>query len=395
MITARATTTNSVIAWNTIIRSHVRLGDHETALSVYLRMIRAAHLPDSYTLPLALKASAALYDSSFSRQLHSTASKLGLASHEFVESALISSYAKLGHLDFASQLFDENPRPRLGSFNALISGFAQVGRSKDAILTFVRLVNRGLTPDDVTMVSVASACGGLGDLDLASQAHSQIHKWVIPLRPTTYLSNSLVDMYSKCGRTDLARRVFDETMNRDVSTWSTMIMGLATHGEAAHALEMFEEMRFRGVAPNRVTLIGVLLACAHAGMVEEGRRHFEAMEREYGVARAPQHYGILIDMYGRAVRIREGGEVAGEAVEAGAVDAVVLGSLMGACEKHGEVAVGEWVAARMEEVEPGNDGIYVAMSNINAKAGMWGEVERLRRWMRGRRVSKVPGCSLS
>ncbi|KAK1289824.1 Pentatricopeptide repeat-containing protein [Acorus calamus] len=373
MIAARATTTHSVIAWNTIIRSHVRLGDHETALCVYLRMIRAAHLPDSYTLPLALKASAALYDSSFSRQLHSTASKLGLASHEFVESALISSYAKLGHLHFASQLFDENPRPRLGSFNALISGFAQVGRSKDAILTFVRLVNRGLTPDDVTMV----------------------HKWVIRLRPTTYLSNSLVDMYSKCGRTDLAWRVFDETTNRDVSTWSAMIVGLAMHGEAARALEMFEEMRFRGVEPNRVTLIGVLLACAHVGMVDEGRRHFEAMEGEYGVARAPQHYGILIDMYGQAGRIREAGEVAGVAVEAGAADAVVLGSLMGACEKHGEVAVGEWVAARMEEVEPGNDGIYVAMSNIYAKAGMWGEVERLRGWMRGRRVAKVPGCSLS
>ncbi|KAK1266878.1 Pentatricopeptide repeat-containing protein [Acorus gramineus] len=391
MITARATTTHYVIAWNTIIRSHVRLGDHETALSVYLRMIRAAHVPDSYTLPLALKASAALYDSSFSRQLHSTASKLGLSSHEFVESALISSYAKLGHLDFASQLFDENPRPRLGSFNALISGFAQVGRSKDAILTFVRLVNRGLTPDDVTMVSVASACGGLGDLDLASQ----VHKWVIRLRPTTYLSNSLVDMYSKCGCTDLARRVFNEMTNRDVSTWSAMIVGLAMHGEAARALEMFKEMRFRGVAPNRVTLIGVLLACAHAGMVEEGRRHFEAMEEEYWVARAPQHYGILIDMYGRAGRIREAGEVAVEAVKVGAADAVVLGSLMGACEKHGEVAVGEWVAARMEEVEPGNDGIYVAMSNIYAKAGMWGEVERLRGWMRGRRVAKVPGCSLS
>uniref|UniRef100_A0A803Q7J0 Pentatricopeptide repeat-containing protein n=1 Tax=Cannabis sativa TaxID=3483 RepID=A0A803Q7J0_CANSA len=78
-----------------------------------------------------------------------------------------------------------------------------------------------------------------------------------------YLGNALVDMYAKCGKLNSAREVFDELKMKPVSCWNAMIAGLAVHGGSEEALELFAEMenRLDEVSPNRVTFIGVLIAC--------------------------------------------------------------------------------------------------------------------------------------
>lgn len=207
------------------------------------------------------------------------------------------------------------------------------------------------------------------------------------------LSNSLVDMYCKCGRTDLAYRVFSKMPQRNVSTWTAMITGLGTHGQEKLALEFFRKMRQEGVQPNYVTMVGILNACAHGGLVGEGMELLDKMKEAYGVEPQASHYGCVIDMLGRVGRMKEAREVA-EKMPMGP-NAVVWGMLLGASEKHGDVEVGEWAAQNLMEAEPWNDGVYVVLSNIYAAAGMWGEVERLRKAMRGRRVAKVPGYSLA
>jgi hypothetical protein len=72
------------------------------------------------------------------------------------------------------------------------------------------------------------------------------------------------------------------------------------------------------------------------------------------------------------------------------------GTLVGACEKHGNVSVGEWVVGRLVvlESEPWNNGVYVVFSNIYVDVRMWGEIERVRKIMSERKVTKSPSCSL-
>jgi pentatricopeptide repeat protein len=123
----------------------------------------------------------------------------------------------------------------------------------------------GAVPDDLTMVSVASACGALGNIGLAEQLHKCTLQCQRSGRLDVTLTNVLVDMYSKCGRTDLARRVFERMPVRDVSSWTTMIAGLATHGDEQGALDMFDDMQREAVPPNRVTMLAVLSACVHGG----------------------------------------------------------------------------------------------------------------------------------
>ncbi|KAG8055587.1 hypothetical protein GUJ93_ZPchr0001g32762 [Zizania palustris] len=382
--------------WNALTRAYVRVGSPRAALRVAALMPRNGADPDRYTFPLALKAAAQAEatGSSLRQQLHTAAVKHGLARHPFTESALISCYAKALDLDAARRVFDENSHRGLGSWNAVISGLSQAGESREVLALFMELRRYGVVPDDLTMVSVASACCAVGDIRLTEQLHKCMLQCQRSGRLDVTLSNVLVDMYAKCGRTDLARRVFGCMPVKDVSSWTTMIVTLGTHGEEQDAVNMFDEMQREGVPPNRVTMLAILSACAHGGMVDMGMSLLKRMEDgDIRVVPTVEHYGCVVDMLGRVGLLDEARALVEQRMQLEA-NVVIWGTLLGACEKHGNVRIGEWVAERLLQVEPWNDGVYVVLSNIYATAGMWGDVERVRKIMSRRKVAKSAGCSL-
>ncbi|KAK0577635.1 hypothetical protein LWI29_036216 [Acer saccharum] len=379
--------------WNNIIRSYTRLEAPNKALYIYVFMSRAGVLPDSYTFPIILKATCQCFAIEIGRQLHSLAIRIGLESNEFCESGFISLYSKVGELENARKLFDENGEKKLGSWNAIISGLSQGGRAMEVIDMFIKLKQCGLEPDGVTMVGVISACGSLGDLDLALQLHKCVFQAKSFEKSDILMLNSLIDMYGKCGRMDLAYNVFSRMDQRNVSSWTSMIVGYATNGHVNEALECFCCMREARVRPNHVTFVGVLSACVHGGKVQEGKHFFHIMKNVYQIVPQLPHYGCMVDLLGRAGLLEEAGEmIEGMPMKA---NVVVWGCLMGACEKFGNVKMGEWVAKHLLELEPWNDGVYVVLSNIYASRGSWEEVESIRRIMKNGKLSKIPGYSLS
>ncbi|KAL5697586.1 hypothetical protein ACHQM5_028712 [Ranunculus cassubicifolius] len=379
--------------WNNIIRSYVRLDSPYEALGVYVSMSRANVLPDFYTMPIVLKGVCQAFDLQIGIQVHCVAVKLGLDLFEFCESGFINMYAKAGEFDNARKVFDQSPEKNLGSWNAIISGLTHAGKAREAITMFVELMKSGLEPDDVTMVSVTSACGSLGDLNLALQLHKCVFQAKTFARTDVMMMNSLIDMYGKCGQMELAYKVFEEMGDRNVLSWTSLINGYAMHGHVKEALECFHRMRESWVNPNHVTFVGVLSACVHGGLVEEGRFYFNMMRNVYRISPMLQHYGVMVDLLGRAGLLNE----AREMVERMPLEpnAIIWGALMGACEKHGNVEMGEWVAKHLEILEPWNDGVYVVLSNIYASAGLWEKVNNIRMIMKGRGVAKVPAYSLT
>ncbi|XP_010540979.1 PREDICTED: pentatricopeptide repeat-containing protein At1g77170 [Tarenaya hassleriana] len=377
--------------WNNIIRAYTRQVSPLDALSVYFDMARSGILPDRFTLPIVLKAAVQFYDTQMGKQLHCVATRLGLVRNEFCESGFITLYCRAGEFENARKLFDENPQRKLGSWNAIIAGFSQAGRAGEAMDMFMEMRREGFEPDDFTMVCVTSACGALGNFNLAFQLHKYVLQARTQDKSDIMMMNSLVDMYGKCGRMDLAEKVFAKMPVRNVRTWTSMIMGYATHGRTEEAFERFNQMRESGIRPNHVTFIAILTACVHGGLVEEGKTYFRMMKEEFGREPGLPHYGCMVDLLGRAGRLKE----AREMVEGMPMDpnVVVWGCLMGACEKFGDIETGEWVAQHLVELEPWNDGVYVVLANVYAKRGMWDEVERVRNAMKEKKLSKLPGFS--
>ncbi|KAL6519973.1 hypothetical protein OROHE_017116 [Orobanche hederae] len=378
--------------YNNISRIYSRLESPREALHVYITMCHAGTLPDNFTLPIVLKAASQMLDRILAEQIHGSSIKYGLENDMYCESGLISLYSKTAQYDSAYKVFVNTTERKLGSWNAIIGGLSQGGRAREAIHMFSLMMNNGFYPDDVTMVSVTSACGSLGDLNLAFQLHKCVFQAKKLEKSDILMKNSVIDMYGKCGRMDLAYNVFVRMEEKNVSSWTSMIVGYAAHGHVSDALDCFRCMREAGIRPNHVTFVGVLSACVHGGMVQQGKYYFNMMTNGYEIKPLLAHYGCMVDLLGRAGLLDEAKMmVEGMPVRA---NVAIFGCLMGACEKYGDVKMGQWVAQHLIELEPKNDGVFVVLSNIYANHGMWKEVERLRETMKERKLAKVPAYSL-
>ncbi|XP_019084312.1 PREDICTED: pentatricopeptide repeat-containing protein At5g08510-like [Camelina sativa] len=137
---------------------------------------------------------------------------------------------------------------------------------------------------------------------------------------------------------DVAKRLFDEIGNqRNLCSWNSMIGSLATHGKHNEALELYSQMLREGEKPDAVTFVGLLLACVHGGMVVKGQELFKSMEEVHKVSPKLEHYGCMIDLLGRVGKLEE----ACDLIKTMPMkpDAVVWGTLLGACSFHGNIEI--------------------------------------------------------
>ncbi|CAN6443024.1 unnamed protein product [Victoria cruziana] len=302
--------------------------------------------------------------------------------------SLILAYAKIGDFVASQRLFDCMPVRDIAAWNAMIAAYEQGGRPKDALACFRKLQKTKLKPDSVTFVSGLSACAQLGMLDSGKWIHELISKQGVKLN--FYLATALIDMYSKCGDLDGAVEVFHSAKEKDIFVWSAMIAGHAMHGHGDVAIDIFMKMQDAGVKPNEVTFTNLLSACSHSGLVNAGRNYFHLMLPIYGIEPKIEHYGCMVDMLGRAGLLKE----AVELINSMPITHIsVWGALLGGCMIYSNVELGEHACARLLELDPSNDGAYVMLSNIYAKAGKWDEVTRMRKLMKDIGLTKEPGCS--
>ncbi|KAJ0078130.1 hypothetical protein Patl1_36656 [Pistacia atlantica] len=166
---------------------------------------------------------------------------LGIYRNIVTWNAMISAYMRVGDLSSARELFDKMLQRNVVSWNSMIAGYAQNGQSAMAINLFKEMTKtKEVKPDEVTMVSVISACGHLGALELGNWAVNFLTKNHINLSVSGY--NALIFMYSKCGSIKDSERIFQEMSTRDAVSYNTLIAGFAAHGHGKEAMEQMSKM---------------------------------------------------------------------------------------------------------------------------------------------------------
>ncbi|XP_020083380.1 pentatricopeptide repeat-containing protein At1g59720, chloroplastic/mitochondrial-like [Ananas comosus] len=375
--------------YNTMIRGLGRVDRDEDALLFFKRMRERGKAADNFTFAFLLKICGHMTAVELGRQIHCCIVKHGLESNVYVCNTLIHMYGLFREISAASQVFEEITSRDLVSWNTLIDVYVSCGEYKEALRMFLRMRRDGFNPDEATLVVTLSACSELGALDFGRWVHSNtIHQ-------TVSVSNSLIDMYAKCGAIESALRVFDNMASRNIVSWNSMILGLALHGHVNKALllfnKMLEECEFQ--EPNDITFLGVLCSCSHGGLVEEGRMYFNMMRRDYGVTPNIKHYGCMVDLLGKAGLLQEAYELVRSMPMEG--NAVVWRTLLGACRVHGNIELGQRVLEHLRELEPDHSSDYVLLSHMYAGAGRWNDMLHIREVMRGRGVQKPePGLGV-
>ncbi|KAI8571071.1 hypothetical protein RHMOL_Rhmol01G0088900 [Rhododendron molle] len=201
-------------------------------------------------------------------------------------------------------------------------------------------------------------------------------------------------MYSKSGAIIYAENVFFTSPEKNFVTYTSMILGYGQHGFGKKALSVFYSMKESDVRPDGVTLVAILSACSYSGCVDNGLQIFESMEREYGIRPSCEHHCCVTDMLGRVGRVVEAYEFVKQLGEEGN-NFRILGSLLAACRNHGEFELGKSVANKLLQRERGKglSGYHVLLSNMYAEEGNWEYVNRVRKGMREKGLTKDVGCS--
>ncbi|KAL8227296.1 hypothetical protein R6Q57_017128 [Mikania cordata] len=410
-------TCKNVYLYNTLIKALLSNSRMKDAVFVYNKARVMELKPDSYTIQFLLKGVIRLR---LGKGVHCQAISYGLhldvhvgvelvrmytscgrvcdarkvfdemlARDLVIWNAMVSGYCKVGEVERARALFEVMPERNLVSWTALIAGYAQANKPSEAVAVFSRMQINGVEPDEVTMLAALSACAQLGALELGEWIHGYINKH--SLHTTLSLYNALIDMYAKSGNIKKAIEVFESMKDRCVITWTTIIAGLALHGFGKEALDMFSRMENTRVKPNDVTLIAVLSACSHNGLVEEAHWCFNNLFPKYGIEPRIEHYGCMIDLLGRAGCLLDALQLLNRMPFE--PNAAIWGSVLAASRLYANVELGQLAVQHLVKLEPHNSGNFSLLSNIYASAGNWKESGLTRKVMRDAGVKKISGSS--
>ncbi|KAF5181292.1 Pentatricopeptide repeat-containing protein [Thalictrum thalictroides] len=379
--------------WNTLIKGYVKNERFIDAILLYGHMHRMGVRPDKFTFPFVLKGCGKLDDFSVSvgEGVHVHVLKFGVDLDVIVRTELMVFYAKFGELGSADYLFESMADRDLVSWNALITAYAQNRHADKAIGLFRQMNLIGIKPDAVTFASTLSACAHLGCLQIGEQ----IDQLTVNenFETNMVINNARLDLYAKCGDMDTARYLFDEMSKRNVISWSTVIGGYAINGDSEKALDLFTKMQAAGMEPNHVTFLGVLSACSHAGLVNQGRSYFNYMVSSNNCNIHPriEHYACMVDLLGRAGLLEE----AYQFIKSMPMkpDSGVWGALLSACRIHQNTELSQHIAKILCNIAPQTASYRVLLSNIYAASGRWGDVEKVRLQMRRKSVKKIAGYS--
>lgn len=380
---------DDAISYNAMIEGYSRLGDLAGAIDVFSKMRYCSLKPSPLTFVSLLGVSSSQSAIELSKQIHGLIVKSGTSLDLYAGSSLIDVYSKFSLVEDAKAVFNLMHNRDMVIWNAMIFGLAQNEQGEEAVKLFNQLQVSGLAPNEFTFVALVTVASTLVSMFHGQQFHAQIIK--AGADSDHHVSNALIDMYAKCGFIKEGRLLFESTLGKDVICWNSMISTYAQHGQAEEALYVFRMMGGTGVEPNYVTFVGVLSACAHAGLVDEGLRHFDFMKTKYAIEPGTEHYASVVNLFGRSGKLH----AAKEFIERMPIEpaAAVWRSLLSACHLFGNVEIGRYATEMALLADPADSGPSVLMSNIYASRGLWSDAQKLRQGMDCAGVVKEPGYS--
>lgn len=421
----------STSVWNQLIRGYSRFRMPTESIKLYKQMVGNQVKADGYTFCYVVTASVKAVALREGMQVHGRALICGWCSNVVVETNLLNLYLLVGELDRARKMFDEMfernvvtwnslvsgyvrwgeidkafevfremPEKNVVSWTSMIVGFVKDGKCKRALSLFYDMWRACVKYDQVTLVAVLSACAELGDLKLGKWIHSYhiVHgdldvkkdEDLVPLH------NALVHMYASCGFVDESFKVFKAMPRRSTVSWTSMIMGFAKQGRGEEAIDVFRWMQRFGdddVRPDGITLLAVLCACSHSGLVVEGRYFFQSIQM-WRIQPMIEHYGCMVDILSRAGHLDEAHRLI-MSMPMKPNDAV-WGALLGGCKIHKNAELASLVAEKLIRALDHDEaaGYLVLLSNVYATTKKWQDVVDVRRMMVEDKVKKTAGRSL-
>ncbi|KAK7315114.1 hypothetical protein VNO77_33646 [Canavalia gladiata] len=410
----------TVASATSIISDFAKRHRHEDTIYIFSRMLASKIRPNEFTFGTVLHSSTALGSVVVGRQLHACAMKVGLGCDVFVGSALLDLYFKLSTIEEAQKafrdtqypnvvsyttlicgyfkrgkfedalcVFREMPERNVVSWNSMVGGCSQTGHNEEAVKFFIDMLREGFMPNESTFPCVIRAAANMAALGIGRSFHACALKFLGKLNQ--FAGNSLISFYAKCGSMEDSLLMFNKLFKRNIVSWNAVICGYAQNGRGVEAINFFKRMGSEGCKPNDVTLLGLLWACNHAGLVDEGYSYFNQARLDSPNLLKPEHYACMVDLLARSARFVE----AEDFIYSMPFDPGIgfWKALLGGCQIHSNMELGELAARKILALDPDDVSSYVMLSNAHSSAGRWSDVSTLRAEMKEKGMKRIPGSS--
>lgn len=382
----------NLVTWNSLISCYSRRGLGDFCFSLYKQMKREGVSADEFTHSIILNEMASHLQLVEAMHIHSSVIKLGFCFDPFISNSLLELYAKCGLVECALSLFDEIQAKDVYAWTTLITGLSHSGHTDDALWIFYEMQLADVKPNSFTFGGLFGAFATRNTIQRGKQLHGVAIKY--GFENSLVVGSAISEMYSKCGEMQYAFMMFQSMPERDIVVWNGIICGYAQNGEAMKALKLYNYMVRPGPSftlPNHVTFVGVLTACSHSGLVEEGCQYFNDMIHKYMINPKIEHYTCMVDMLGRSGLLEEAEALVLQMPFK--ADAVIMSALLGACKMHRNITMAKRISEHLHTKGPWNSSNYVLLANSYAFVGGWNESLEIREMVNSKGLKKSMGCS--
>ena len=297
----------NVVSWSAMILGYVNCGQGLVALTLFEKMKEEGIRPDRVVYLCILKACCGLNVARYGRLIHNQIMMNSFESDVALGSSLVDFYAKCRSLEEAHNVFENLQARNVVTWSSLIMGYTNHENDMMAFELFEKMQMHGITPGRVAFLSILKVCGNMNAIRRGRLVHDHVVKG--SLETDLSLGSTLIDMYGKCGSIEGACSVFHYMHDHNTLSWNALLIACAQCGQGVTALNIFQSVHREMALPDNATFIGLLSACSHSGLVNEGEAYFESMREGYGFTPQIQHYTCMVDLFSQTGRFDKAMEV--------------------------------------------------------------------------------------
>ncbi|XP_023552977.1 pentatricopeptide repeat-containing protein At4g13650-like [Cucurbita pepo subsp. pepo] len=376
-----------ISAWNQLILAYSLNSFDMEALRTFSSLGVEAN---EYTYSIIIETACKSENPWLCRQLHCASLKAGFGSNRYVSCSLMKCYIIIGFLESSFEIFNELESVDMATWGAVISALVHQNHTYEAFMFLNVLMESDEKPDEFILSSILNGCSSSAAYHQTKAIHSLAEKMGFGLH--VHVASAIIDAYAKCGDIGSAQRAFEKSgESNDIIVYNSMIMAYAHHGLAWQAIQVFEKIRNANLQPSQATFVSVISACAHVGLIEQGRSLFRTMKSEYNITPSRDNYGCLVDMLSRNGFLYDARYVI-ESMPFSPWPAI-LRSLLSGCRIYGNRELGRWTAEKLLSLAPQNDAAFVLLSKVYTEGNSWEDAAKIRKGMTDREVLKDPGYS--
>lgn len=378
-----------VFSYNSILNGLLEHGYLREGVEVLSKMVSECMSWDTTTYVNAFGFCANLKNLKLGLQVHGQMLKNDVQIDAYICSAMINMYGKCEKISNARNVFDGLKTRNVVLWTAMLACYFQNGYYEEALSLYFKMEDEDIQPNEFTFAVLLNSAAGLSTLRHGDVLHALVEK--SGFREHVIVGNALITMYAKVGIIEAAFKVFSNMIYRDTITWNAMICGYSHHGLGREALFVFQEMLASNECPNYVTFVGVLSACGHLGLVQEGFYYLNQVMSKFEIKPGLEHYTCIVGLLSKAGLLDE----AENFIRSTLVkwDVIAWRTLLNASLVHRNYVFARRIAEYILKMYPDDAGTYTLLSNMNAKAKRWDGVSKIRKLMRERNIKKEPGVS--